>query len=193
MVAMSRGRAGVAIAAAAAFVGLARHARRGEVGPLEERVFRTVNMLPNAVHRPLWVVMQGGSLAAVGVAAGTAALAGRRNTALRLGIAGSSVWAFCKLVKYGIGRGRPSAHLGDVIVRGAAQSGLGFPSGHTAVAFTLAGVAAPVFPLPAAATAALGAAGAVAISRMYVGAHLPADIAGGVAVAAVVVSCIPRG
>jgi membrane-associated phospholipid phosphatase len=177
--------------AAATFAGLARHARRGEVSALEERVFRAVNALPDAAHRPLWVVMQGGSLAAVGVVSGAAALAGRREVAVRLGVAGTSVWAFCKLIKYSIGRGRPDAHLKDVIVRGDAQSGLGFPSGHTAVALTLAGVAAPSLSRPAA-RAALAAAGVVAFARMYVGAHLPAVIAGGVAVAVIAASCTPR-
>jgi undecaprenyl-diphosphatase len=92
------------------------------------------------------------------------------------------VWALCKGVKYGIGRGRPGAHLKDVIVRGAAQSGLGFPSGHTAVAFTLAGVAAPALPRRASGLA-WAAAGLVGLARQYVGAHLPADVAGGVALA----------
>ncbi len=164
-----------------AFAALARHARRGEVGALEEQAFRGVNALPEAVHGPLWVVMQGGSLAAVGVTAGGMALSGRRDTAVRLGIAGASVWALCKVVKSRIGRGRPGAHLQHVIVRGAAQSGLGFPSGHTAVAFTLAGVASPALSRRASGLA-WTAAGLVAVARQYVGAHLPADVAGGVAI-----------
>jgi undecaprenyl-diphosphatase len=189
---MTRRRAAAATAATASFLGLARHARRGEVSTLEAQVFRGINALPNAMHGPMWVVMQGGSLAGVGVVSGVAALAGRRHLAVRLGIAGSAVWAFCKLVKYSIGRGRPAAHLPDVILRGAPQSGLGFPSGHAAVAFTLAGVAAPDLS-DAAARAAFAAAGVVAVARMYVGAHLPADIAGGVAIGVAVSSCSPRG
>ncbi len=171
--------AGVALGAFGAF---ARHARRGDVGALEEQVFRGVNALPEAAYGPLWLVMQGGSLAAVGVSAGAMALSGRRETAVRLGVAGSSMWALCKLVKYGIGRGRPGAHLDHVIVRGAAQSGLGFPSGHTAVAFTLAGIASPALSRRASGLA-WTAAGLVALARQYVGAHLPADVAGGVALA----------
>jgi undecaprenyl-diphosphatase len=174
-------------AALGAFAVLARHARQGRVGPVEERVFRAVNALPEAANRPLWVVMQGGSLAAVGVTAGVVALSGKRETAARLGIAGASVWGLSKVVKYGIGRGRPGAHLKDVIVRGAAQSGLGFPSGHTAVAFTLAGVASPVLSRRASGLA-WTAAGLVALARQYVGAHLPADVAGGVAIAVVAVA-----
>jgi glycosyltransferase 2 family protein len=177
----------IAGAALGAFSVLAQHARRGKVGELEERLFRGVNALPEAANRPLWVVMQGGSLAAVGVTAGVVAISGRRETAVRLGVAGTSVWALSKLVKYGIGRGRPDAHLKNVIVRGAAQSGLGFPSGHTAVAFTLAGVASPVLSRRASGLA-WTAAGLVALARQYVGAHLPADVAGGLALAVVAVA-----
>jgi membrane-associated phospholipid phosphatase len=171
----------VASAGSGAFSVLARHARRGEVGALEEQVFRGINALPEAARGPLWIAMQAGSLAAVGVAAGGMALAGRRDTAVRLGVAGSSVWALCKVVKSRIGRGRPGAHLQNVIVRGTAQSGLGFPSGHTAVAFTLAGVASPVLSRRASGLAWTAAA-LVGVARQYVGAHLPADVAGGVAV-----------
>ena len=179
----------------AAFAALARHARRGEVSALETRMFRAVNALPEGVHAPLWLVMQAGSLAGVGVASGVALVSGRRATAIRLGVAGTFVWGFCKLVKRLIGRGRPAAHLDAVVIRGAAQTGLGFPSGHTTVAFTLAGVAAPALS-PAARRAAWTTAGLVALSRQYVGAHLPADVAGGVALSAVVVnvvSCTRRG
>ncbi len=181
---MNGRRLAIAGAGFGVFGALAQHARRGQVGASEEWVFRSVNALPDAAHGPLWVVMQGGSLAAVGVTAGATALAGRRETAVRLGIAGGSVWAICKIVKHQIGRGRPAAHLQDVIVRGAAQSGLGFPSGHTAVAFTLAGVASPVLSRRASGLA-WTAAGLVALARQYVGAHLPADVAGGVALGVV--------
>jgi len=174
----------VVSAATVCFVAAARHARRGTVSAPEERVFRAVNALPEAVHAPLWLVMQGGSLAAVGVATAVTVAAGRRDTAVRLGVAGVSVWAFAKVIKQSIGRGRPEAHLQNVVVRGAAQTGLGFPSGHTAVAFTLAGVATPALSPPAARAAWL-AAGLVALARQYVGAHLPVDIAGGAALGAV--------
>src|SRR4051812_38965674 len=183
----------IAGAALGTFALLAQHARRGKVGNLEEGVFRGVNALPDAANKPLWVVMQGGSLAGVGVAAGAMAATGRRDTAVRLAVAGTSMWAFCKVVKSSIGRGRPGSHLEHVIVRGAARSGLGFPSGPTAVAFPLAGVASPALSRRASALA-WTAAGLVALARQYVGAHLPADVAGGVAlgVAAAAVTAAER-
>jgi undecaprenyl-diphosphatase len=83
-----------------------------------------------------------------------------------------------KIVKGEFGRGRPAALLGDVTVRGDPGLGFGFVSGHTAVAFALAAVAAPHLGrrgrLVAWALAAL-----VGLARMYVGVHLPLDVLGG--------------
>jgi undecaprenyl-diphosphatase len=184
-------RSGIVAAAAGTFAGLAVHARRGHVSRFEERVFRAVNALPDAAHGPLWAVMQAGSLAGVGVVAAATAARGHHATARRLGVAGAAVWAGAKLVKRGVRRGRPGAHLADVVVRGAAQTGLGFPSGHTAVAFTLAGIAAPIAS-PKQRIALAAGAGAVGLARQYVGAHLPADVLGGFAMGVAVAAATAR-
>ncbi len=85
------------------------------------------------------------------------------------------------MVKPLIGRGRPEKHLEDVVVRGQAQTGLGYPSGHCAVAFALALIVGSESG-PAARVVLLTLAGTTAVARMYVGAHLPLDIVGGVAI-----------
>ena len=161
----------------------ARKARAGGVSPGEEHVFRSVNGLPNALHGPLWAVMQSGSLAAVFVAAGAQA---RRQTTARtvaVLIAGVGIWGGAKVIKPLVGRGRPAAEIDDVVVRGHDQSGLGFPSGHSAVAATLA-IALSHGHGAAAGAGALGLAALTGGARMYVGAHLPLDIAGGLALGA---------
>jgi membrane-associated phospholipid phosphatase len=156
-------------------------ARRRAVHPRETGVFRAVNELPNGLHRPVYVVMQGGSLAAVYVTAGLAATRGKRALAGTIAVSGTCVWAGCKVVKRWVGRGRPTAHVDDVTIRGSEEGGLGFPSGHSAVATTLAVIVAGE--LPAAAKPVLYVtAGTVALARVYVGAHLPLDIVGGIAI-----------
>jgi membrane-associated phospholipid phosphatase len=161
----------------------ARDARAGGVSSREEHVFRSVNDLPNALHGPLWAVMQSGSLAAVFVASGVQA---RRQPAARtitVLLAGVAVWAGVKAVKPLVGRGRPAAELDHVSVRGEKQSGLGYPSGHSAVAATLA-LALAHDRGTAAGACALGVAALTGGARMYVGAHLPLDVAGGLAIGA---------
>ena len=159
----------------------ARRARTHGVGTVEERVFRKFNRAPDAVHVPVWVVMQSGSLAAVFVVAGQLLLGRRARVAVVTAIAGTAVWGGVKLVKPLVGRGRPEHHLDGVLVRGQPQTGLGYPSGHSAVALTLALVAtrdrSPVVRI-----AAMAVAGATGGARMYVGAHLPLDVAGGLAI-----------
>ncbi|HYY81791.1 MAG TPA: phosphatase PAP2 family protein [Actinomycetes bacterium] len=171
--------AAVAIfAASAALVYL----HRDRVGVLETDVFRLVNDLPGWLYPGMWVVMQAGNLVGVGVAAGLAAAARRYRLAVNLAVAGTGVWFLAKAVKLAVARGRPSAPglLTHVHVHGPAAGGLGFVSGHAAVAVALASVASPYLGRRAR-RLAWAAADGVCLSRMYVGAHLPLDVVGGAA------------
>jgi glycosyltransferase 2 family protein len=143
-------------------------------------VFAAANRLPEAVYAPSWVAMQLGSLGgALGVAAAAHA-SGRPGLAGRLAVWSTASWAAAKVVKPFVRRGRPAAALGAARVLGREQRGLGYPSGHAAVAATLASVAGPELPLRWRGLAWSAVAG-VSVSRMYVGAHLPLDVAGGLA------------
>jgi membrane-associated phospholipid phosphatase len=171
----------VPTAAVAVLVASARRCSDSEVRPLEERVFRFFNDGPEQLHIPVWAVMQSGSLAGVYVVAGELLRRGRRPEAGAVAVAGTAVWGGVKVVKPYVGRGRPSRHLDDVAVRGEAQTGLGFPSGHAAVALTVGLIAANRSRgwVKALAVVSAGVTGA---ARMYVGAHLPLDVAGGLAI-----------
>jgi len=77
-------------------------------------------------------------------------------------------------------RPRPAALLPDTHRRGRDAAGLGYLSGHAGVAVALGAAALP----------RLGSAGraltlsvvpVVGLTRVYVGAHLPLDVAGGAA------------
>ena len=167
-------------AGAAALLVTALAVRRDRVGPAEAAAFRAVNELPGRLYPPAWVVMQLGTLGAAPTAAGVAWLAGDRELAGRLLAGGTSAWALSKVVKRLARRPRPASLLPGTRLRGREATGLGYLSGHAAVAVALGAAAFPRLGT-AGRAATLGAVPAVGLTRIYVGAHLPLDVAGGAA------------
>jgi undecaprenyl-diphosphatase len=91
--------------------------------------------------------------------------------------------ALCHLVlKPWFGRLRPEYAVAGVVLRAGHHSPLGFPSNHAANCFAAAVVLGCAYPRLRA--AALAVAALVAYSRVYVGAHFPADVLGGALVGA---------
>lgn len=172
-----RARLGVG---AAVTVVTALSARRRRVGDCETRVFLAVNGLPDALYLPAWVIMQLGTLGAAPTAAGAALVAHDRGLAGRLLAGGTSTWVLSKLVKQLVRRPRPAALVSGTHSRGREASGLGYLSGHAGVAVAL-GTAAFHHLNPAARAVVMAVVPIVGLSRIYVGAHLPLDVAGGAA------------
>ncbi len=155
-------------AGTAALLVTAMAARRNQVGPGEAAAFRAVNDRPGWLYPPAWAVMQLGALGAAPAAAGAAWLAGDRELAGRLLAGGTSAWALSKVVKRLVQRPRPAGMLPGTRRRGPDAAGLGYLSGHAGVAVVL------------------GAVPAIGLARIYVGAHLPLDVAGGAALGLVI-------
>jgi undecaprenyl-diphosphatase len=145
----------------------------------ELRLTERINDVPEAVATLLYPVMQLGTLAGpLIVAAGIALF--RRDWLLSAATvaAGLTAWFGAKGVKRLVERDRPRTYLPEIIIREGDGTGLGFISGHSAVAATAAVMAMAALPqrwrwVPPV------LAGLVGLARIVHGVHLPADVIGG--------------
>jgi len=161
------------LAASWVAVAIANHVPRWEA-----RLFETVNDLPDFLWRAVWAPMQIGSFVGSLVVVAITGIVSR-NLRLTLAALVASQLAFwlSKAVKTSVSRGRPADLLANVHLREQAH-GLGYVSGHTAVAFALAAVLAPSLPRPWQPVVWVVAA-LVGFARVYAGVHLPLDVVGG--------------
>lgn len=166
---------------AAGVLGTGAVLARGGVPGWERRLFEMLNQLPDGLYPLIWPVMQLGSVLG-GLA--VASVIGWRTRRISVWLctlsAVAGAWMVGKVIKDIVGRARPEAAGVPTHVRGEAALGLGFVSGHTAVAFALYAMVVPHLRAPWKAVA-LALAVAVGGARIYVGAHLPLDVVGGAA------------
>ena len=137
-------------------------ARNGRVGPAEESVFRALNELPEWLYRPLWVFQQFGNIVVAAlVVVGLAVLL--RNTRLAIAAVTGVVAKLVleRVVKMLVERERPGSTAPRVIT-----SPTLVPGRWRAVPWVVV---------------ALNGLG-----RIYVGAHNPLDIVGGIGLGMVI-------
>jgi membrane-associated phospholipid phosphatase len=149
------------------------------ISAFETSVFRALNdrtVLPFVV---IWPVMQLGNFLVIPITAAIAAVTRRFRLAVGILLGGVATYYLAKVVKGIVVRGRPSSLLDDVHIRGAAAGGRGFVSGHAAVVTLIALLAWPYLNRTGRIVAVVLVI-VVCLSRVYVGAHLPLDVVGGV-------------
>jgi undecaprenyl-diphosphatase len=155
----------------------------GDVLTGERAVFEALNGLPALVGWPVRAVMQLGDAKLILAIALLAHAAWRRWWLTATVVtAGASAWLIANRVKEIVDRARPDALLDDVVLR-EDTDGRGFPSGHCAISTAMAIALLPHVParwrwLVCAVPLVVG------VGRVHVGAHLPLDVAGGVALGA---------
>ncbi len=158
----------------------------------EVSLFRTINDLTSWWGWVLWLISLAGMALAVPAAAVVLFLLVRHWRPPLTLLAGGLVfaWAGSKVFKELVDRGRPGDLL-DGVKYGydVPLTGLGYPSGHTAVAFTIAVVLSPYLPRWLR-WSAYAIALVVGLSRVYMGANLPLDVVGGAAFGLIVGSVV---
>jgi undecaprenyl-diphosphatase len=178
---------GVAASGAGLLVACALVARDGTVGAPERSVFHAVNDLPGWRYPGLWPFQQFGNLV-VALRVGVAVAAWLRKWWVAAAVLGAVVLKLAgeKLVKELVERNRPGTSIGGVHQRGDVSAhGLSFVSGHAVITTAIAGLLTPLLPrgwkaLPWVVVVLNG------IARIYVGAHNPLDVLGGVGLGLVI-------
>jgi membrane-associated phospholipid phosphatase len=128
--------------------------------------------------RSLPVVTDLGSMYAAGGAAATLWLGGKRKLARDVLGSAALAWGIAQGAKRIFHRPRPY-EAGDVELLVRRPAGESYPSGHPAVAAAIVGVVTPEL-RPAVRAPLERLPRFIGFSRVYVGAHYPSDVAGGV-------------
>jgi membrane-associated phospholipid phosphatase len=138
-----------------------------------------INDVPDWVGSALYPVMQMGTFAGPVIVA-VLIVVFRRDLVLSAAVVvtGLVTWFAAKWVKKIVERGRPLAYIPDIVVREGDGTGLGYISGHSAVAASAAIMAMVALPRRWRPVAAVIAA-LVGIGRIVHGVHLAADVVGG--------------
>jgi undecaprenyl-diphosphatase len=178
----------ILLGAAVVFFGVFLLVAGDKVSRLEADVTIWINDAPNWIAWVLWPVMQLGTVwGPIIVGAIAAYIWGPRRGAAVL-VSGIGAWFLAKWVKHIVQRGRPLAFIPSIDVREGKGTGLGFVSGHTAVAFAMVTALYPVLSRKGR-VVAYAVATVIGLARIVYGMHFPLDVVGG-ACLGIVCGCV---
>jgi undecaprenyl-diphosphatase len=166
----------------------------GGSGPFETALFNTLNHLPDFLL-PLFLLLSlFGTIGFALLLAVYGLFKKRYIFALKVFLAGVGAYALAYGLKLLDIRARPQALFDVANIRESAIATNGYPSGHVAVATALAIILYQYIPSRFHKYITFTVLG-VALSRLYLGVHLPADLLGGFALGLVVgsVVCLALG
>lgn len=170
---------GITVGASVGLVSSWALAQQDPIPEWELDLTERINGVSDLVATLLYPVMQLGTLGGPLVVGALIATVGSdRLLGAATAVAGAVTWFVAKGVKEIVGRGRPLEYIEAIDVREGEGTGLGFVSGHGAVAATTAVMAMAALPARWRWLLALAAA-LVGIARIVHGVHLPADVIGG--------------
>lgn len=163
---------------------------RGMFVDLESRVFHFINNWPESYYQAFLVATISPESVWIPLAAVVATFLLKMYRATwELAAATLAGYALVFLGKEFIGRARPEDFVDNPLVR-IAETGNGFPSGHTMIVTVVALVLLPYLPrfwrwLPLVLLVPV-----MALSRVYLGVHMPLDVVGGFAAGLLVVGAM---
>lgn len=189
---MAARRVPVELVAGGALLGSYALVRRGGVGRLDAAATRACSRPRGAsVDRVVGATTDLGSVYGLAGVATALAVGGRRTTATQVALAGALAWCAAQASKPLLPRERPYEQAGAARLV-AIPAGTSWPSGHAAVAASMATVVAPRL-RPAAVGAVVAATAGVAWSRLYVGVHHLSDVVAGLGVGVLCAAAVRRG
>lgn len=146
----------------------------------EYSIFRTINNLPDNFYPVIWIFMQYGVFVTIPIAAMIAAFFKQYRLAVMMLLGGIAIYFGALFLKGIVNRGRPGDLLPDAVLREQFRHlSLGFTSGHTAVAATIATFAHRYLPRGWQ-IMSLFTLAVVAFGRIYIGGHFPLDVIAGI-------------